>query len=112
MIPAEADSAFMALGEKRKLLSEAEFFNDRTIALDVNLLEISEKVAAMTYHLEKAATGVVVLLVSLHVLGKGLDSVSQNSDLNLRRTCVAFMSLVLFDDSCLFFLGNHGFHLI
>ena len=89
-----------------KLLSQAELFYDSAVALDVNFLKICKQVAAMADHLEKASAGVVVLLVLLHMLGKGLDSVGQDRDLDLGRTGVALMGLVLFDDLCFFFFGN------
>ena len=94
------------------LLSEVQLFDDRAVTLDIGLLQVAEKVSSVTDHLQKAATAVVILVISLEVLGQILDSVSQKRDLYLRRTCVAFVSLVLFDDSCLFCLCNHGFHLI
>ena len=48
----------------------------------------------MTYHLQKTTAGVVILLVNLDVFGELVDSLSENSDLNLRRTCVVLVKAV------------------
>ena len=52
----------------------------------------------MTYHLKKSATAVMVLVVSLKMLVEAVDSVGQNSDLNLGRTSIALVSLVGVDN--------------
>ena len=80
------------------LLSQTKLCYDSTVALDINLLEIAEKVLSVTDHLLKTAAAVCVVVVLLEVLGKVLDSVGQKCDLNLGRTCVALVSLVLIDD--------------
>ena len=51
----------------------------------------------MTYHLQKTTAGVVILLVNLDVFGELVDSLSENSDLNLRRTCVVLVKAVSLD---------------
>ena len=42
--------------EITELLSESEFFDDCAVALDVFLLEISEKISSVTDHLEKTSS--------------------------------------------------------
>ena len=94
-----------------ELLSDFRLLDDRAVTLDVVLCQIVQKIAAMTDHLKKTAAAVVVLVVCLQMLVQIVDAVGQNCDLNLGRTGVAFMGLVLLDDlllNCLF----HGFHLI
>ena len=93
-----------SLRQLLKLLSETELFNDRTVAVDVSLLKVTEKVSSVTNHLQHTAAAVMVLVVSLEVLGKVLDSVGQKCDLNLGRTCVAFVSGIFFDNSLFCFL--------
>lgn len=95
-----------------ELLSDSELFNDRAVTLDIYLLEVAEKVTAMTYHLKKTSSAVVVLLVYLEMLGKRVDSRGKNSDLYFGGTCVALMNSVFFDDCLLFSLCDHNFHLI
>ena len=97
---------------RHRLLSDSELVDDRAVTLDIYLCEIVEKVSSVSYHLEKTATAVVVLVVGLKMLGKSVDSVGKNSDLYLRRTCVTLMCLVSVDDFLLDFLCDHFFHLI
>lgn len=84
------------------LLSYAELFDYRAVTLNVNLLKISEKIAAVSDHLEKTAAAVVILLVGLKMLGKGVDPVCKDCDLNLGGSGIALVSLVLLDNSCFF----------
>ena len=46
-----------------RLLSQSKLLNDRTVALDVGLLEITEKVSSVTNHLLQSAAAVMVLVV-------------------------------------------------
>ena len=95
----------------QSLLSDVQLLDDRTIALNVNLLQITQQVSSVTNHLGQTATAVVVVGVALEVLGQVVDAVGQNSDLNLGRTGVAFVDRILLND-CLFFLSGHDvFHL-
>ena len=71
-----------------ELLTETELFDYCTVSVNILLLEISEKVASVTNHLEKTSSGVVIVLVDLQVSVKIVDSLSENSNLNLGRTCV------------------------
>ena len=89
------------------LLSQAELANDRAVTLDVVLLQVVQKTSSLTDHLLQTAAAVEVLLVDFQVLGQVSDAVGQNSNLYLRRTCVAFVGSVLLDDVCLEFL-LHG----
>ena len=81
------------------LLTDTQLGDQGTIALDVLLHEIIEQAAALTDHLVQAAAGVVVLRVLLEVLGELSDALGEDSDLNLRRTGVAFVGAVGCDDS-------------
>ena len=90
------------------LLTQAELCDDRTIAVDVLLGKIVQKASALTDHHQKAAAGMVVVLVDAKVLGELVDPGGQNSDLDLGRTGVAGMGRVLLDDSSLFFFAHHS----
>ena len=93
------------------LLSDVQLLDDRTVAFNVNLLEVAQQVSSVADHLGQAATAVVVVMVVLEVLGQIVDAVGQNGDLNLGRTCVTLVDRILLDD-CLFFLSGHDvFHL-
>ena len=91
----------------RKLLSEAELLDNSSVSLDILLREIVKELLSVTYHLRKTSLRVEVLGVLLHVLGKAIDSIGKNSYLNLGRTGVLLVDLVLCDDGCLSFLVNH-----
>ena len=89
------------------LLSQAELADDRAVTLDVVLLQVVQQTSSLTDHLLETATAVEVLLVDFQVLGQVSDAVGQNSNLYLRRTCVALVSSILRDDVVFEFL-LHG----
>ncbi len=94
------------------LLSDVQLLDDSAVTLDIDLLKVCEKVSSVTDHLEKSAAAVVVLVVSLEVLGESVDAIGKDRDLNLGRTGVALVGLVLVDDCLLFVFSDHGiFHL-
>ena len=62
----------------------------------------------MTNHLQKAATGMMILLVLLQMLGEINDASGQNCNLNLRGTSVTLMNCVLLNDFLLCFLWRHA----
>ena len=64
--------------------------------------------AALTDHLVHAQTAVLVVRVHLQVLGELVDALGEDGDLDLRRTGVALVRLVGFDDCGLFSFGDHG----
>ena len=100
-----------SLRQLLKLLSETELLYDCTVALNVSLLEITEKVSSVTNHLLQAAAAVMVLVVALEVLGEVLYSVGKKRDLYLRRTGVTFVSSILLNNCLLFVFQHFGIHL-
>ena len=90
-----------------KLLADTETGDDGTVTLDVGFDEVVEKTLSLTDHLEKAASGVVVVLVLLQVLGEVVDSLGEDRDLHFGRTGVALVNGVLFDDG-FFFCFQHS----
>lgn len=89
------------------LLSQAELLNDCSVTLDILLLQVSEHAAALADHLEQAATGMVVVLVLLQMLGELSDALGQDSDLYFRRTGIGLMHAVCFNNCCLLFFADH-----
>ena len=87
-----------------KLLSEAELLNNRSVSLDILLREIVKELLSVTYHLRKTSLRMEVLGVLLHVVGKAIDSISKNSNLNLGRTGILLVDFVLSDDGGFCFL--------
>ena len=59
-------------------------------------------------HHQKAAAGMVVLLVLTQMLGQGVDPGSEDSDLNLGRTGITGMGRVLLDNGSFFFFAHHS----
>ena len=97
-----------SLQQLLKLLSDIQLSNDRTVTLDVCLLEVVEKVSSVTYHLKKTAAAVVIFVVNLEVLVERVDSVCENRDLYLGRTCVTLVGGISFNN-CLLFCLKHSF---
>ncbi len=65
------------------LLTKTESLDKCTIALDICVLKILKKITALTYHLKKSTSAVVILGVSLHVLSELSDTCSKNRYLYL-----------------------------
>jgi hypothetical protein len=59
------------------LSTETQLLDDGPVSLDVHLLKVVQKLAALTDQAEKGTTGDHVLLVLLHVLGKVSDTVGK-----------------------------------
>ena len=85
-----------------ELLTDTQLLDGSSVSLDVLALEVSEEVSSLTYHLQQASSGVMILLVNLQMLGEVIDPLGEDSDLNLGRTGVGVVSSVSFDNSCLF----------
>lgn len=51
-----AAAVFAAAPRAKKLFSQTELFNDRTITVDIFFLEISEKISSVTNHFKKASS--------------------------------------------------------
>ena len=93
------------------LLSQSQLADDRTVTLDVSLLQVVQKVSSVTDHLLKTAAAVEILLVGSQVLGQVSDAAGEDCDLNLGRTGVSFVGCVLLDQAELFFFLHWFFHL-
>ena len=101
-------TVFLAPGTLR-LLSQVELSDDRTVTLDVVLLQVAQKVSSVADHLLQTSAAVEILGICLEVLGQVSDSGSQDRDLNLGRTGVALMDGIGLNNLLLFiFLHGHG----
>ena len=69
--------------------SQAEAGDDRAVALDLGLLQVSQEATALPHEEQQSPTAVVVVLVLLEVLGEVGDAVAQQRDLHLGGTGVA-----------------------
>ena len=71
-----------------KLLTDAEFLNDGLVSLGVVLLQVIQQATALADHDEEPAPGRMVLLVGLEMIGQLADALTEDRDLDFRRTCV------------------------
>ena len=90
-----------------KLFSQSETGYEASVSLDVCFSEVLEKVSSLTYHLQQTSSRVMVLMVLLEVLVKIVDPVSEDSNLDLRGTCIAFCCSVLSDDLLFLLFCKH-----
>lgn len=80
------------------LATQAETFNQRTVAGNINALKVPEQTATLPDEEQEAATRVVVVLVRLEVLGELVDAVGEQSNLDFWRPSISGTSLILLDD--------------
>jgi len=73
------------------LASQAEPFNYGIVAVNAFLFQIVEQLTALPDQFEKAATGMMVLLMALEVLRQIRDSLAEQRDLHLGRTRVGWV---------------------
>ena len=86
------------------LLSETELLNNSSVSFNVLLSKVAKEVLSVTNHLGETSLRVEVLWVLLHVLGKLVDSGSENCDLYLGRTGILLIDLVFSNEGGLSFL--------
>ena len=91
----------------RKLLSEAELFDDRSVSLDVLGRKIRKQLLSVTDHLGKTSLRMEVFRVLLHVLGQRIDAIGQDRNLHFGRTGVILVDLVLLDQRGFDFFRDH-----
>jgi hypothetical protein len=85
----------------KELATQAQALNQRTVALDVNLLEVAKEATTLTHEEKQSTTRVVVVLVDLAVLGEVEDALREHRHLNLGGTGVALVGGVLGHDGLL-----------
>ena len=84
------------------LFTEIERLDDGAIALDVDLLEVLEQLAALADQTQQRALRTEVVTVALHVLRKVADTVGKQRDLTFGRTRVGVRLAVLAEKLLLF----------
>ena len=85
------------------LFTEIERLDDCSVALDIDLFQILQQLAALTYQTQQCALGSEVVLVAFEVFRKVADTVREQRDLALRRTRVGVGLSVLTEKLLLFF---------
>ena len=84
------------------LFPQAEPGDDAVIALLVFFAHVLEQRSPCGNHFEQSAARGMVLAVALEMLGKLVDSLGQNRNLDLRRAGVALMNFEVLNDTFLF----------
>ena len=84
------------------LLTEVQSLNDSTITLDIYLLQVLQQLTALTDHLQHRTLSAEVVTVVLEVLCKVADTVREQRDLALWRTCIGVRLAVLTEKLLLF----------
>src|SRR5690606_10483484 len=96
------DTAARPAGERRRgSTADAEALDQRTVTLDVVLLQVLQEALALTDQQHQTTARVVIVLVGLEVLGQVGDAVGEQRGLDLGRTGVALAGRVLRDDRLL-----------
>lgn len=70
------------------LATQSQFCNQGPVTLHVLFLEVPKQSPTLSDHHEKTSPAVMILLVDLQMLGEVVDTLSQQRNLNLRRTGV------------------------
>jgi hypothetical protein len=87
------------------LLADAEFSNDRFVALGIVSLEVVEQATPLADQHEQAAARAVVLLVRFEVIRQLANAFTDDGDLNLRTPGVSRVRLILVNDRFLLLSG-------
>src|SRR5262247_3639405 len=82
----------------QKLAANPEPLDQRLVTRLVGTGEIIEQLATLRYELEQSTPGMIVLDVTLEVLGQIVDAFRKNGHLHLRRSSVAGLGRISFDD--------------
>ena len=88
------------------LFADPQLFNYLAVAVDIDAGEISQQLAAVADHLEKAATRVMILIVLLQMQRQVVDTRREKRDLHLRRSGIGGVELILRYD-LLFLILEH-----
>jgi hypothetical protein len=99
--------------KRSRLLPKPKFLDDILISLNIRPSQVVEQSSPLTDELEKASSGVVILLVSLEMFREVIDSIAQNGNLHFRGTRVLIMQLETIDDLLLsLWVENHFCYLL
>jgi hypothetical protein len=80
-----------------RLMAETQLFDERAVRRQIASLQIGQQPTTGSDHLEQSAAPVVILGVGPEVLGERIDSLREQSHLNLGRAGIGLVRLVLGD---------------
>jgi hypothetical protein len=75
------------------LSPEPERLNDAAVSLDILGLHVVQESSAPPDQHQKSSAGMMILFMNLEMLGQIFNAMGQQSDLNLRRSGIAFVKL-------------------
>ena len=76
--------------------------NDLSVSVDIRALQVVQKTAALAYHLEEPTSAVVILFVRAEMVGQIIDAFGEQRHLNVRRSSVGCVDLILLDRRAFF----------
>jgi hypothetical protein len=76
-----------------KLFAQLQFFGDRLVTAHVGALEVIQQAATLADHHQQPATGAVILLGGLQVLGQMVDALRQQRNLHIGGTGILRVQL-------------------
>lgn len=88
--PSSSDASSDACAA-RDLATETDRFDELFVTFQIFALQVVEQRAALTNHLQQAATAVVIFVVAFEVLGEVRNALREQCNLHFRRTSVAFV---------------------
>ena len=75
-----------------KLAAQTELGNDLAVTVNISALQIVQQGTTAANHFQQTAAAMKVFFVYFQMFGQMSDLMAQNSDLNFRRTGIAFMN--------------------
>jgi hypothetical protein len=94
-----------ANGQER-LLAYSQPLNQTLVSVEVGVFKIIQKSSSLADKLQEAASGMVILDVSLEMLGEVLDPLAEQRNLHLWRAGVRLMKPKLLHDYLTLWLSN------
>ena len=77
------------------LVAKPKSLDQCPVTFEIGALEVVQKPAATTNHLEETAATMMIFSVRAEVVGQVIYAFGQQSDLNTRRTCIGLVAVVL-----------------
>jgi len=87
-------------------MAQAKSGNQSTIALRAFLTQISKEPTTLADHLHQTSMGVPVVFMHFEMLGKLINSMSQQRNLNFGRACIGFVDAGIRNNLRFFFYGK------
>ncbi len=99
MVGASGGPVSQVMGRACGSLPNSQPIDELFISIEVQSLEVVQETPALAHEFQESTPGMMILLVGFEVLGEVTDSVTQDSNLDLRRARVGPVQLVIFDQS-------------